>query len=211
VNFPARMLAFVAVTSCGIAPASSAATLVRDLGQGLSYYRVHQLPEDLPSPASGSPGPCVLDLRFGRADESSASALRAWFRFNASARTPILVLENGATSPSLLACVPMGSGGIIVLAPESAKLGADIAVRVAPAADRIAYDALEKGASVDSLLRDFPEKPRVDEAYLDKEHLSDSEAPEVPTEKPKIPPPLVDAMLQRAVQIHRGLIALKRI
>ena len=84
-------------------------------------------------------------------------------------------------------------------------------MRVAADADRRAYDALEHGASVESLLRDNPEKPRVDEEYLEKEHISDSDAPEVAEGKPSPPPPLVDSMLQRAVQLHRGLLALKKI
>jgi hypothetical protein len=81
---------------------------------------------------------------------------------------------------------------------------------VAPEDDRKAYDALEKGADVRSLLSDYPDKPRIDEAYLEKEHIADSEAPEVPTDKPLPPRPTVDALLQRAVQLHRGLLALKR-
>jgi hypothetical protein len=192
--------------------AACAAALVRDLGQGLTYYRVHELPADLPSPPSGRPGPCVLDLRFAKSDGISAAALRAWVRFNVSARSPIFVLENGATSPFLRASLAAGGPqGLMVLAPVSAGLSPDIAVRVAEDTDQRAYDALEKGEPIQSLLRDNPAKPRVDEAYLEKEHLSDSEAPDVAAEKPSAPPPLVDAMLQRAVQLHRGLAALKRI
>jgi hypothetical protein len=82
---------------------------------------------------------------------------------------------------------------------------------VSPEDDRRAYDALEKGADVQSLLSDYPAKPRIDEAYLEKEHIADSDSPEIPTDKPLPARPLVDAMLQRAVQLHRGLLALKRI
>ncbi len=84
-------------------------------------------------------------------------------------------------------------------------------MRVSPEDDKRAYDALESGASVESLLSDYPDKPRIDEAYLEKEHLSDSDAPDLPTDKPPPPKPLVDALLQRAVQLHRGLVALKRV
>jgi len=202
---PARLLATAALAAC--ACAAPAATLVRDLGQGLEYYRVHELPEDLPSPVAAHPAPCIVDLRFAKADDPSALVLRAWIKVNASPRTPIFVLENAGTSPALLASMSRASAGVIVLAPESAKLGTDVTVRVGPEADRSSYDALEKGASVDSLLLDYPDKPRVDEAYLEKEHIPDSDSPDAAPDKPR---PLVDSMLQRAVQLHRGLVALKR-
>ncbi len=208
-NLPLRLLA---VAACALPPAVSGAALPRDLGQGLSYYRVHELPADLPSPPKGRPGPCVLDLRFAKSNEIDASALRAWVSFNVSPHTPIFVLENAATSPSLLA-VLTGSGpaGLIVLAPESARMAPDIAVRVSAEADQRAYDALDKGATVQSLLSDNPGKPRVDEEYLEKEHIADSEAPELGAGRPAPTAPLVDAMLQRAVQLHRGLVALRKL
>jgi hypothetical protein len=210
VNLPQRLLA--AAAALALATAAPAAALVRDLGQGLSYYRVHELPSDLPSPPSGRPGACVLDLRFAKADELAASALRAWVRFNVSPHTPVFIIENASTSPSLIAALAGGGPpGLVVLAPASATLNPDIAVPVAGEKDLRAYDALEKGAPVQSLLSDNPDKARIDEAYLDKEHIPDGEAPDAAAGKPSPPGPLVDAMLQRAVQLYRGLIALKRI
>ena len=190
---------------------SARASIVRDLGSGLTYYRVHQLPQDQPSPPSGRPGACILDLRYAKSDEASAAALRAWIKFNVSVHAPVFVLENAATDPALLAAVPGGGQpGLIILAPIGDKIGPDIAVRVGPREDRKAYDALDKGADVKSLLSDYPDKPRIDEAYLEKEHIPDSESPEVPTDKLPLRP-LIDPMLQRAVQLHRGLVALKRV
>jgi hypothetical protein len=202
----------LALAAGAFAPAAPGATLVRDLGQGLAYFRVHAIPQDQPAPLSGRPGPCVLDLRYAKADELGASALKAWVIFNVSAHAPIFILENAQTDPALLAVFPArGPAGWIVLAPASARIAPQIAVLVSPEDDRKAYDALEKGAQVESLLSDYPDKPRIDEAYLEKEHIADSEAPDVPTDKPLPPRPLVDAMLQRAVQLHRGLLALKKI
>ena len=194
-----------------LAPAAPGSQPVRDLGQGLAYYRVHELPEDQPNRIAAHPGPCVLDLRYAKADEASAATLRAWVMFNATPRTPIFVIENGATGASLRAALT-GNGpvGLILLGPESAKVSPDITVSVSPADDRRGYDALEKGATLESLLTDYPDKPRIDEAYLEKEHISDSEAPEVPTDKAKANTP-VDLLLQKAVQLHRGLLALKRL
>jgi hypothetical protein len=209
VKLPNLFLAAAALATC--AQAAPAAAPPRDLGLGLSYYRVHELPRDFPASAKGPAGPCVLDLRFATADEPSCAALAAWIRFNSSAHTPVFVLENSSTSPALVAALPAGSPGLVIVAPGSAKLAADVAVAVSAETDRKAYDAAEKGATLDSLLHDYPEKPRLDEAYLEKEHLSDSEELDDIAERPGPPMPLVDALLQRALQLHRGLLALKRL
>ncbi len=199
--------------AAGAVPALPGATLVRDLGQGLTYYRVHEIPQDQPSPGPAMrPGACVLDLRYAKADEMGASVLKDWVMLNVSPRTPFFILENAQTDPALLAVLPAkGPAGLVVLAPVSARIAPAIAVQVNPEDDRRAYDALEKGADVQSLLSDFPDKPRIDEAYLEKEHIADSDAPDIPSDKPLPPRPLVDAMLQRAVQLHRGLLALKKL
>ena len=207
----ARLLTCALIVASAPAQAAPVIPPARDLGQGLLYYRVHLLPDDLPPGPAGKPGACVLDLRFAKSDESAASALKAWIRFNASAHSPVFVLENSETVPSILAAVPQGTSGLVVLAPESAKLGPDVTVRVEAELDRRAYQALEKGAPVESLLKDYPAKPRIDEEYLQKEHLPDSGAPEAAGDKHSPPGPLIDAMLQRAVQLHRGLLALRRI
>jgi hypothetical protein len=129
-----------------------------------------------------------------------------------SVRAPIFVIENSQTEPALLAAIP-GSGqpGLVVLAPITDRVAPDVTVPVSAADDKKAYEALEKGAEIGSLLSDYPDKPRVDEAYLEKEHIADSEAPDAPSEKAAPTPPLIDRLLQRAVQLHRGLLALKRI
>jgi hypothetical protein len=202
----------LSLAACLAGPALSGATMVRDLGQGLTYYRVHELPADQPSPATGRPGACVLDLRYAKSDAPSAVTLREWIKFNVTPHAPFFVLENAETDTALLAALPGGGQpGILVLAPVSKTVSPDIAVHVTGAQDRKAYEALEKGADVKSLLSDDPEKPRVDEAYLEKEHIADSEAPESASDKPAPPRPLTDPVLQRAVQLHRGLLALKRI
>jgi len=209
VRFSLRMM--FAAALAGTAPAQ-AVSIPFDLGHGLSYYRVHELPADLPPAPSGRPGPCVLDLRFAKSDGPGAGLLSAWVRFNASPAAPVFILENSDTSAALVALFPGGAAGeVIVLAPASEKLSPTVAVHVDPATDRKAYDAVEKGTALASLLADNPAKPRIDEAYLDKEHLSDSDAPDIETDKESPPSPLVDAMVQRAVQLHRGLVALKRI
>ena len=57
-----------------------AAPVTRDLGQGLLYQRVHQLPGDLPTDENERRHPCVLDLRYVGSDADSATALAAWLK-----------------------------------------------------------------------------------------------------------------------------------
>ena len=192
--------------------ACQAASIPLDLGQGLTYYRVHELPADMPSTPTGSPGACVLDLRFVKTGDSAAGVLKAWLKISASTKTPIFVLENASTSPVLLAAVGSGGpAGLLSVAPDSAGLAPDIAVHVSAEADAKAYRALETGTPIMALLKDNPEKPRIDEAYLEKEHLSDGDAPDAASDQHAPPSPLIDLVLQRAVQVDRGLLALKRL
>jgi hypothetical protein len=207
-----KFLACLAATAAIALSQGTAAAAGVSLGSGLTYFRVHELPSDLPSTPAGRTGPSVLDLRFAKSDGAAASLLGAWVRFNASATTPVFVLENSDTSASLLSLFTgAGNGGVIVLAPAAEKLSPTVSVHVDADTDRRAYQAVEKGASLPSLLADNPGKERIDEAYLEKEHIADSDAPDIETDKPSPPSPLVDFMLQRAVQLHRGLVALKRI
>jgi hypothetical protein len=199
---------------------ATAAPLVRDLGQGLLYYRAHHLPGDLPVAGRGARAACILDLRFADGDAAAPAALAAWIGFNATPRTPVFVLANPRTSAALLRPLArLDDGGLIVVGPAEAAFHPDIAVTTSPSADRQAYEALDNGTPLAALLSDNPDKPRMDEAELARERLPDSALAEgVPDRKAEpagavstAPVPMPDRVLQRAVQIHRGLLALKQI
>lgn len=193
----------------------SAAPVTRDLGQGLVYFRVHHLPADLPTDLAVKQRPCVLDLRYVGGDAAGARALDQWLRAHAAPRTPVLVLANQGTASALLQPYASATAvpGLILIGPATANLATDIAVNVTARRERRAYDALETGESVAQLIDDNPPKARNDEARLARDHLSDSElAAENPPPTPDAPPPHpVDPELQRAVQLHRALLALKRL
>ena len=209
---------------CGLvlalaAPGLRAAPLERDLGRGLEYFRVHRLPGDLPADAAVGDHPVVLDIRYVPGDARDGRDLLAWLRRHAAIRHPVFLLANPETGPSLLAPLdsPDAVIGLIILGPAAPDFSPDIALHVSPAVERRAYEALEHGASVRSLTVDIPVKSRQDEAMLDREHLPDSALPDLEDEAdqagpaPSGPPPLIDAVLQRAIQLDRGLIALRRI
>ena len=216
----------VAVLFLLLSAAHAAAPLDRDLGQGLTYFRLHELPGDLPTSESARKQPCVLDLRYLQGDASVATALQAWLKFHATARTPVLLLANAETSTALIASLsprdPRSS--VIVIGAVAKDFHPDIAVAVSADDERRAYDALDQNVPLASLLTDNPNKPRNDEARLAKEHspeplppisdelIDDTFAPT--SEKPpapKPPAPLIDAVLQRAVHLHRALVALKKL
>ena len=204
----------VALTS-----ALSAAPLRQDVGQGLIYFRVHQLPADLPgksvAPLARS---TILDGRYVTGDTAAAAALTAWLKANASLKQPVILLANTGTSSALLASFAEADAipGLVVIGPARSRVATDIAVDLANRRERKAYDALESGVPLSTLIDENPDKPRNDEARLAKDHISDAELaassePAPLHDAPPSPAPLIDAELQRAVQFYSALLALKRL
>ena len=201
------------------AAGAHAAPLQRDLGQGLAYLRVHTLPADLAAPTD--PGhPLVLDLRYVPGGPPEAAGLLAWLKQHAGVRSPVFLLANGQTSAALLAPLnsPEAVTGLVILGAAGPGFDPDIALSVTPREERRAYDALENGAAINSLVVAKDDKPRNDEATLAKARLADNGDDEAddepkPEEKPKpiVPPQVIDPVLQRAVQLDRSLLALKRL
>lgn len=191
-----------------LAPAG-ATPLTRDLGQGLAYFRAQELPLELPAAGTARAQACVLDLRYARGDENAATTLEAWLKFRAISRAPVFVLANGETAPALLTVLAPGEGpaGLVVIGVAARGFYPALAVQSTPENERRAYDALEKGASLASLLVENPDKLRHDEASLARDRPAEG----VAEEKAKPPAPPIDAALQRAVHLHRALRALKKI
>jgi hypothetical protein len=217
--------ALLAVLGCfsaiALVAAPAAATHIeRDLGLGLHYVRIHTLPGDLPV-KEVKPRSIVVDLRFTSTDHKGVEALSAWLQFHATAKLPVYVLVNGATSRPLLDYLESAPvmPSVTTVGPASSAYVPDIAVKVSAATEKSAYDALEAGTTVESLLMDQPGKIRYDEQAIAEEHAAANNPdqndavpgpPETDT-KPPPPPPLIDATLQRAVHLHRALLALHRI
>lgn len=205
--------------------AASAAPLTRDLGLGLTYHRAAALPADLPTTEAGRKQPCVLDLRYAQGDATAGAALQAWLKFRAAPRTPVLLLVNAETAAPLLAAVgpQLAAAGVVTIGSGSSGPTPDLTVKTVPADERRAYDALAAGSPVELLLNDAPEKTRNDEARLAQDHhgappdpgsVSDDALDDLKPTVEKGPPkpaPLIDAALQRAVQLHRSLKALKKV
>lgn len=195
-------------------PVNAAQGRERDLGQGLVYFRIHQLPADLPPAERRRPPPCVVDLRYVRTNPAGAAAFGFWISGRATPRSPVLVLVNRQTDAALVASARTHAtaGGVLLVGIAGDNFEPDITVLAAEEAEKSAYDAFEKGATIASLITDNPGKIRYDENSLGKDHRAESvaaaEAPVAAAEVPALP---VDPVLQRAVHLHRALVAMKKL
>ena len=124
------------------------------------------------------------------------------------------------TATALLA--PFASrrpAGLLLIGPATAALTPDLVIKTTPADERRAYDALEHGSDAAALLTDKPVKPRHDEAELARlrqipatdTSVDDDPPPPAKPTPPAPPPSLIDSALQRAVQMHRALLALRKL
>jgi hypothetical protein len=212
-----RCILAVLVTTIGVRaapPATNAAEgRERDLGLGLAYYRIHQLPEDLPASDGPRTPACVVDLRYVRTNGAGAKAFQNWLLGRATARSPVFVLANADTDGAVLAALKDRdpSGGVMLIGSANRNFRPDVAVNVTPEVDRQAYDAFEKGATIASLLNDNPGKIRYDETSLGKDRRAEPPARPAGEGKDVVTPPAVDPVLQRAVHVHRGLLALRKL
>lgn len=194
----------------------------RELGENLRYIRARILPTDLPS-AELKSVPLVLDLRYTAADPEAATALNAWLAFRATRRTPIFVLINPETAPALLNLFASvrSRPNILTIGRNSPESTADVSIPFTAEEERLAYDALSPTTSIDTLINENVGKARVDEASMMRERAEKLEPPtkEDPdasnaedAKKPDAPvPPPIDRPLQRAVHLHRAMLALKRL
>lgn len=199
----------------------SSATELTDLGTGLSYLRIHSVAESEAALRKAGPGAgaLVLDLRYATAGEESAALLRTALA-DRPAAAPLFILVSPAT-PAALGPV-ITAARAVTLGLASSTPAPKVAVQTDAAADRKAYDALGAGTPLDKLITGKIEKERFDEASLVHEFKNgnpdaapkpapDPTAPkpagEAAKEAPAVPP--TDRVLQRAVHLHRALLALK--
>ncbi len=197
-----------------------------DLGRGLRYFRVAALAADLPTlePALAA-GPLVLDLRAAQGDTVSTVRLRELLQHHATAADagrPLFVLLAADTPEAIRAAVP-AAPAILTLGCAGPGFAPALAVPAEPDLDRAAVAALAAGRPARELIEEKLDKPRFDEARLARAHANgrrgdDAGAPP-PAAEPKDSPdaaaapeaPVKDLVLQRAVFLHRALLALGRI
>ena len=165
-------------------------------------------------------GPQVVDLRFTDALEESAEGLAGRLRVAADSGTTLIVLFNAATDPLLraeLAKIQETRGSILFIGPVTDELAPEICVASDLEQDRRACDALAAGVPPAELITEVLEKTRFDEAHLvrsrangNPDGTADPAAATTPADPAKPERPK-DTSLQRAVFLHRALLALGRI
>ncbi len=197
-----------------------------DLGQNLSYLRLRGHPDDVPALTEAWSSPAlILDLRHPAAD--AAKYIPANLPDRPGAK-PLFVLVGPATPADALAALRASAPGIITLGLSAPGLTPDIPVAVKPGDDLRAFEAFDSGTSLESLLSETIAKTRFDEAALLHERAQEAGAaaataasaataappaspPGPPAPAAVTPPEPKDAVLQRAVQLHRALLALGKL
>ena len=189
-----------------------------DLGADLAYLHIKSLADAAPTllVTLSAHRPFVLDLRYAT---SEAVALAVFQTALARHPAPLFILFSASTPQEIIAVVKQSAGAIITLSVAGAAAPAQIQVQADPAADRLAYEALGQGMLPAILVSGKIEKERFDEATLVQEFKNgnpDAEPPPLPDPtQPKlnqaapVKAPLIDRVLQRAIQLHRALLALE--
>lgn len=185
-----------------------------ELAPGLAYLR--------PGMAfSSQTSSAVLDLRYITDDTAASSWLASVQPGTAHDHRVILALVSPDT--------PAGLRNQLVTLTRCLTIGraapgfkTDIVVSTSAEADHRAFDALVAGTPPEKLIAEDAHKTRYDESSLIREHTGEPEevtAAETANPAPAtsaapatpVAPPVMDAVLQRAVQIHRGLVVLKKL
>jgi hypothetical protein len=198
--------------SPGAALALSAAPLpaANDLGQGLTYL--------LPV-ANGSgllalpPGSLVLDFRQVKFSNREMAAWLDAIRARPAGQQVCFALISPATPAPMLAALAVGVRGCITVGRAAPAFQPDETVATDAASDGRAIALLAGGARPADLLLENATKVRHDEVELGKAHAAGQEPPDededLKAEAPAASP--IDRVLQRAVQLHRGLLALGKL
>jgi len=218
-----RVLVLLCVLSSVLCPPSFGTELT-DLGQGLAYLRVKSLAEVEKAIRSNIPADraLVLDLRYSVADEASVAMLRDSLAGRRNVQQPLLILVSPATPAHVARSLDPLPARTLVLGVDGSVPAPSVVVRGDAATDRRAYDAADGGMPLAALINGKLDKERYDEATLVREFTNgnrDSRPPPTPNptapatpeqKKPEPVPVLTDRVLQRAVQLHRALLAIRQ-
>ena len=227
-----RLTSVLCLLASGLLLPASGRGAPLELGRGLTYVRLHRLPDDGPALSAAWKAPAlIIDLRYPAADTAHSLPADLTPRVHSA---PLFVLTGSDTPVDLLAALRERAPALITLGLPAPTLTPDIVLTIKPEADRRAYDALDAGTPLESLISEKTSKPRFDEAMLAHEHIRDVENAESgkpdaadasatrpaegspsPTSAAGAPPAAasssIDTVLQRAVQLHRALFALHKL
>ncbi len=212
-----RKLGLILLLSAFCAPSS--ATELTDLGQGLGYLRVNDYATVEKAVASNllENRALVLDLRHAIAGDDEAARL-ATALASRQASAPLFILVSPGTPPAFAAALTRPPANVLTIGIKESVPAPAVVVAQSTAADRRAYDALDTGVPLAALVNGRLEKERYDESSLVRDFTNGNRSPAPPAgpdptaarktgEEPA--PHLTDRVLQRAIQLHRALLAIK--
>ncbi len=187
-----RLVVLLALAFSFVATAHAA-----DLAPGLAYVRSADATVIAKSLETGS---VVLDLR---TVTEPVKPLRV-------PRTRVLLVLVSPETPAV------NLPGAITLGRAAPDFKTDIIVTTTAESDTAAVTALAAGTAPETLIIENADKPRFDESLLVREHQhgftpSEPADPAAKSSDTPAPPVVIDAVLQRAVHVYRGLVAIKKI
>ena len=209
---------------------SCRASELTDLGDGLSYLRVQSFDEsakDL-SAAIREREFLIVDLRHAATTAESTGLLRAALGARTS-KQPAFILVGPATPAAIGEALTSVTDHCLTLGVKESAPAPQVIIDQPAATARLAYEALDSGQPLASLITGKIAKERYDESALMKEFDGGNTNPVPPagpdpTAKPApekssatepVAPgvskvePLIDRVLQRAVHLHRAMLAIK--
>ncbi len=199
-----RLPAFALVLAVGSGSWLAAAPV--DLGDDLVYVRGDEVAALSPARRA------IIDLRFTPAP----AAAPAWA--TTASPAPKVVLLAGDSARAWAERLTNRAPRVLLLVPVHSPASGDLTIPVSPAAVAGAVAAIDGGVDVPALARPPVEKRRFDESALVRHHNGDSSVLDEVINEARTEAdadeaaagdaPLADPMLQRAVQVIRGLRAL---
>ena len=175
------------------------ATELTDLGEGLSYWRIPAIDESAKglTAAIRERKFLVLDLRHANTTADSAELLRTALNAR-TVKPPVFILVGPATPTAIGETLMSAAGKCLTFGIKESAPMPQVIIDQPAATDRLAYEALDSGQPLASLISGKIGKDRFDEAALMKEFNSGNinavppAAPD-PTAKPLDVKPTVPA------------------
>lgn len=190
-----------------------------ELAPGLIYLRPTALVESIRLP-NDTPA-VVIDLRqVASADADAANALLSAIKTGSAAPHRLIIALVAPDTSSALRTRLTQLPRCLTVARFAEGFTTDITVNTSAEADQMARVALAEGTAPEKLLSAPLEKTRYDESALMREHRGEpslkpkkaAESPSTDKPAPALAPVVVtDAVLQRAVHLYLGLVALKKL
>lgn len=190
-----------------------------ELAPGLVYLRPTAQPEWAHVPAEATT--VVLDLRqVAAADNDTVSSVLAALKVGGIASNRMILALVSPVTPRALRTRLAHFPRCITVGRTAPDFSADITVEITAEAEQRALAALAAGTAPETLLVENLHKTRYDESVLAREQSGASELVVKPeTSEPdsdKVKPheadtQATDGVLLQAVQIYRGLVALKKL